>query len=101
MSVRSERLSDPSSLRRESHMSKYGKIQVLLVCVIWCLFCSAAVATDFHVIHRFHVGGDGNWDYLKVDPDTHRIYLSRGNHVMIVDEASGNVIGDIPNTNGV
>lgn len=81
-------------------MSKRIRL-ALLVSAIFAVACSVAAAADFHVIHRFHVGGDGGWDYLRVDPDTHRIYLSRGNHVMIVDESSGNVLGDIPNTNGV
>ena len=47
------------------------------------------------------VGGDGGWDYLRVDPDSHRLYLSRGTHTMIVDVTSGKVIGDIPDTKGV
>ena len=47
------------------------------------------------------VGGDGSWDYLRVDPDAHRIYISRGTHMMVVDEVSGKVIGDIPDTKGI
>ena len=47
------------------------------------------------------VGGDGSWDYLRVDPDAHRIYISRSTHMMVVDETSGKVIGDIPDTKGV
>jgi len=47
------------------------------------------------------VGGDGGWDYLRVDPDAHRIYLSRGTHMMIVDETTGKVIDDLPNTKGI
>jgi len=58
-------------------------------------------AGSYHVIRRIPVGGEGAWDYLKVDPDSHRIYLSRGSHVMIVDEVSGKVLGDIPDTKGV
>ena len=42
------------------------------------------------------VGGDGSWDYLRVDPDAHRLYISRGSHMMVVDEVSGKVVGDIP-----
>jgi DNA-binding beta-propeller fold protein YncE len=57
--------------------------------------------TGYKVLHYFRVGGDGNWDYLKVDPDTHRIYVSRGTHMMVVDEVSGMVIGDIPDTKGI
>jgi DNA-binding beta-propeller fold protein YncE len=47
------------------------------------------------------VGGEGAWDYLKVDPDAHRLYISRGTHMMVVDEVSGKVIGDIADTKGV
>jgi DNA-binding beta-propeller fold protein YncE len=62
---------------------------------------AAPQAGTYHVIRRLPVGGEGSWDYLKVDSDTHRLYLSRGTHVMIVDEVSGKVIGDIPETKGV
>jgi DNA-binding beta-propeller fold protein YncE len=55
----------------------------------------------YHLIKKMAVGGDGGWDYLTVDPDAKRIYISRGTHVMIVDEDKGDVIGDIPNTEGV
>ena len=47
------------------------------------------------------VAGDGGWDYLRVDPDAHRLYVSRGTHMMVVDEVSGKVIGDIPDTMGI
>lgn len=47
------------------------------------------------------MGGEGGWDYLRVDPDTHRIYISRGTHMMVVDENTGKVIGDLPDTKGI
>ena len=62
---------------------------------------AAADSAGYKVIRRMPIGGDGGWDYLTVDPDSHRIYISRGTHVMIVDELSGKVIGDIPDTKGV
>jgi len=57
--------------------------------------------TGYKVLHYFRVGGDGGWDYLKVDADAHRLYVSRGTHMMVVDENSGMVIGDIPDTKGI
>jgi YVTN family beta-propeller protein len=62
---------------------------------------AAPQAGGYHVIRRMPVGGDGSWDYLRVDPDAHRIYVSRGTHMMVVDEVSGKVVGDIPDTKGV
>jgi YVTN family beta-propeller protein len=67
------------------------------------LFISAseAHAQGYKVLRRIPVGGDGGWDYLRVDPDAKRIYVARGDHMMIVDEVSGKVIGDLPNTKGI
>ncbi|MGH9689506.1 MAG: YncE family protein [Candidatus Acidiferrales bacterium] len=62
---------------------------------------AAPQGTSYHVVRRMQVGGEGGWDYLRVDPDTHRLFVSRGTHVMVVDENSGKVIGDIPDTKGV
>src|SRR6202795_4710587 len=56
---------------------------------------------SYHVVRKLPVGGEGRWDYLTVDPEARRIYISRSTHVMVVDEKSGKVIGDIPDTKGV
>jgi DNA-binding beta-propeller fold protein YncE len=76
-------------------------LATLFVSVIASGVSAAPQAGSYHVIRRIPVGGDGGWDYLKVDPDSHRIYISRGTHMMIVDENSGKVIGDIPDTKGI
>jgi len=57
--------------------------------------------TNYKVVRRIPVAGEGAWDYLKVDPDLKRIYLSRGTHMTIVDETTGKVLGDIPDTKGI
>jgi len=62
---------------------------------------AAPQASTYHIVRRIPVGGEGGWDYLRVDPNAHRLYVARGTHVMIVDEVSGKMIGDIPDTKGV
>ena len=62
---------------------------------------AAPQAGGYHVIRRIPVGGEGGWDYLRVDPDAKRIYISRGAHMMVIDETSGKVIGDLPDTKGI
>lgn len=77
-----------------------------LLCVL-CVFvltrppARAQGPSGYHVSKKFVLGGDGGWDYLTVDSDSRRVYLSRGTHVMVVDADTGAVVGDIPNTNGV
>ncbi len=56
-----------------------------------------AAAQTFKV-EKFTIGGEGGTDYLSADPGTGRVYVSRGTHVMIVDGATGKVLGDIPDT---
>lgn len=50
---------------------------------------------------KFTLGGEGGWDYLTYDRDNHRLFITRGTHVMVVDPASGQQLADIPNTPGV
>src|SRR5437660_5001570 len=49
-------------------------------------------------VARFSIGGDGGTDYLTAEPGTGRVVVSRGTHVMVVDGATGKVLGDIPDT---
>jgi DNA-binding beta-propeller fold protein YncE len=55
----------------------------------------------YHVARTFQLGGDGGWDYLLADPVQHRLYISRGTHVMVWDTKAEKLVGDIPNTPGV
>lgn len=66
----------------------------------------AADATKYHLI-RYHlikkisVPGNDGWDYLFLDSDGRRLYISRGTHVDVVDVDKGTLVGTIPDTNGV
>jgi len=62
---------------------------------------AAPPGSEYHLLRTLPVGGEGAWDYLTVDPEAKRIYLSRSTHVMVVDEEKGTVVGDIPDTKGV
>jgi DNA-binding beta-propeller fold protein YncE len=60
----------------------------------------SAGASGYHLVKKVKLGGTGGWDYLEVDPATHRLFISRGTHVIVVDP-DGRVLGDIPDTQGV
>ncbi len=62
---------------------------------------AAAPAESYEVIAKYAVGGTGGWDFLSVDEKRHRLYVSRGDHVQILDTVSGKVVGDLPGTAGV
>ncbi len=57
--------------------------------------------SGYHVAKTIAVGGDEGWDYVAVDSDARRIYVSHGSRVVVLDADSGALIGEIPNTQGV
>lgn len=62
---------------------------------------AAQGSEHYHVVRRLKVGGEGFWDYLTADPAAHRLYVSRGTHVLVLDTDNDQVVGDIANTAGV
>src|SRR6202012_2776341 len=59
----------------------------------------SALAQTFKV-DKYDIKGDGGTDYIAVEAATGHVFISRGTHMMVVD-ASGKVLGDIPDTMGV
>ena len=59
---------------------------------------SGAGHAQTFTVAKFNIGGDGGTDYLTAEPGTGRVFVSRGTHVMVIDGATGKVLGDIPDT---
>jgi DNA-binding beta-propeller fold protein YncE len=76
--------------------------RLLLAAVPFALAAAlpAALSAQTFSTEKFNVGGEGGFDYLSVDSPTGRVFISRGTHIMVVDGATGKVVGDIPNTPG-
>lgn len=49
-------------------------------------------------VEKFNIGGEGGFDYLTAEPSSGRVFVSRGTHVMVIDGATGKVVGDIMDT---
>ena len=67
----------------------------------WCVAGRALGPSGYQVIKTIPVGGDGFWDYLMVDSDARRLYISHATHVVVMDTDTYAVVGDIPDTQGV
>ena len=52
-------------------------------------------------VERFDIKGEGGTDYVTVEAATGRVFVARSTHVMVIEGATGTVLGDIPNTPGV
>ena len=72
-----------------------------IIALLLAATTAGAQKAGYHVVKRIEIGGEGGWDYLLADHDAHRLYLSRGTHVMVLDTDRDSVIADIPNTPGV
>ena len=60
---------------------------------------SSAPAQTWGVTKTLPIGGEGAWDYLTVDAPSHRLFVPRTTHTMVLDE-DGKVLGDIPGQKG-
>jgi len=57
--------------------------------------------SGYKLTKTFHVTSSGGWDYIAVNPNSNKLYLSHGTQVNILDKATGDSLGVIPNTTGV
>jgi len=72
---------------------------IFLACV--ALIPPAAVHAQTFKVEKFSIGGEGGHDYIVAEPGTGRVFVSRDTHFMVVDGATGKVLGDILDTPGV
>jgi hypothetical protein len=55
----------------------------------------------YHYITQIPIGGEGGWDYLSIDPDAHRLYVSHATDIVVIDLKNNQIVGEITNTPGV
>jgi len=55
----------------------------------------APASGPYHFIKEIHIGGLPSTDYLTMDSENHRLYVSHGTSVTVVDVDKGEIIGDI------
>ena len=58
-------------------------------------------APDFRVVQQFTLGGSGGWDYLTMDAEANRLFISRSDRVLVVSTRDGSLLKTIPGTAGV
>jgi DNA-binding beta-propeller fold protein YncE len=71
--------------------------------LVLTLFTSTLLAQpspSYRVTHTYALDGDGSWDYIVPDPPSHRLYIARQNRVMVVDEDSGKLLGEVTGIQG-
>jgi YVTN family beta-propeller protein len=86
-----------------SHLRSRGVCRSLLL--VAALVCSAAPSIAraqglYRVVTQWKIGGDGGWDYLVADAAAHRLYVTHGPRVEVIDTGSGKSVGAITGLQG-
>lgn len=68
----------------------------LITAVLFGINTLSFAQSQWAVQKTFHVGGEGGFDYITVDASSHRLYIPRSSHTMVIDADSGAAIADIP-----
>jgi len=75
------------------------------VTLLGAVFLNAGMKVDaapsYHVTSTVPLPGDGGWDTLTCDPVTRRLYISHSTQTQVMDIDHLQLVGAIPNTNGV
>ena len=57
--------------------------------------------SEYSIINKIHLPGDGGWDYLTADEAGARLFVSHSAVVQVVDLKTNKLIGTIKETPGV
>ncbi len=65
------------------------------VCLVGMTPVAATAQAPYSVQTKWTIGGEGGWDYLAVDAPSHRLYITHGTQVEVLDTATGKSAGTI------
>jgi DNA-binding beta-propeller fold protein YncE len=60
----------------------------------------AQTAHTYQQTQSYVLGGEGGWDYVVPDPAHHRLFIARESRVLVVDENSGKLVGQVSDVHG-
>jgi DNA-binding beta-propeller fold protein YncE len=74
-----------------------------IIAIVFTLVMAPALlspAPSYRITHTYTLGGDGRWDYVVPDPPNHRVFIARQDRVMVVDEDTGKILGEVTGIQG-
>jgi YVTN family beta-propeller protein len=79
----------------------FVKLTVIVSLTISLNQISAQKTSGYKLTQTFHIASAGGWDYIAVDENSNKLYVSHGTQVNILDKSTGDSLGVIANTTGV
>ncbi|MGP8225080.1 MAG: YncE family protein [Terracidiphilus sp.] len=88
------------SMQRTLRLVARSFAAAALLCGLLAAVCPVSAQQPYKVIDRWKIGGDGFWDDLTADGQAHRLYLTHGMRVDVVDTRTGKLIGAVTGLHG-
>ena len=88
---------------RTAKISSFSLPRVFAAAALFVLLAApvALIAQQpYHIIDHWKLGGEGGWDYLLADSSAHRLYVTHGARVEVIDSQTGKPIGAITGLHG-
>jgi YVTN family beta-propeller protein len=57
---------------------------------------NAKSVSGYHLAKTVHIGGEGGWDYLIVDDEARRLYVTHASKVHVLNADTLDIVGEIP-----
>lgn len=84
----------------------FHKILSLLAAFVFAAIsalCASETSTQSH--YEFEkeipIGGQGGWDYLSVDAPSHRLFVSHGDRIVVIDLGNDQIVSELTGMSGV
>ncbi|HKF47919.1 MAG TPA: YncE family protein [Terracidiphilus sp.] len=80
------------------------RLRLPLLVAIAAIFAAPAFVHSqqpYQVLDQWKIGGEGFWDYMTVDSAAHRLYITHGARVDVLDTATGKPAGEITGLHGI
>lgn len=80
---------------------------LFFMAILFCLGSLSHAASPapgpsgYKLVKTIPIGGEGGWDYIFVDSEARRVYISHATHTVVMDADTYKLVGDIADTQGV
>jgi YVTN family beta-propeller protein len=76
------------------------KLRLPILALLLGALTAAAAGPGYHLLKSYALGGTDGWDYVALDSVHHRLFVARQTRVMVLDPASGKLLGEVTGLNG-
>src|SRR5258708_33306534 len=72
-----------------------------IVGLVFLAVLHAVHGQNYKLLENIPLGGEGGWDYLSIDADARKLYVTHASKIVVVDLTRNEVVGEIADTPGI